>query len=125
MIHLQATGQHKNKVGLTHFPVLTHLHQHTWKIKLLHVQNVHTKYRKYFRGVLNSRLLNFARNSRKLLHREYYHFYRIAECGMSGSNGQAHIENLNSRLGPALDPKPCLLARRTCSIRIQQNGAWK
>ena len=37
----------------------------------------------------------------------------------------AQFENLNSRLRPALDLKPCLLARRARSIRIQQNGAWE
>ena len=35
------------------------------------------------------------------------------------------FENLNGRLGPALDPKPCSLARWTHSIRSQQDGAWK
>ena len=35
------------------------------------------------------------------------------------------FENLNSRLGPALDPKPCSLAQWTRSIHIQQDGAWK
>ena len=45
--------------------------------QLLHVPNVHTKYCKYFRGFLNSRLLSFARNSRKFMHREYYHIYSI------------------------------------------------
>ena len=37
----------------------------------------------------------------------------------------AQFENLNGRLGPALDPNPCSLDRWTRSIRIQQNGAWK
>ena len=50
---------------------------HMINTQLLHVQNVHTKYGKYFRGFLNSRLLSFARNSRKLMHREYYHVYSI------------------------------------------------
>ena len=45
--------------------------------QLLHVPNVHTQYRKYFRGFLNSRLLSFARNPRKLMYREYYHVYSI------------------------------------------------
>ena len=62
MIHLQATGQHKNKAGLTHAPVYyllasTHLNvQHTpptcpkcaYKIS-----------RKYFCRFMNSRLRNF------------------------------------------------------------------
>ena len=50
----------------------THLHQDTWSIHNLRVQNVYTKYRKYFCGFLNSRLLNFAR---KLMYRKYFHFY--------------------------------------------------
>ena len=48
---------------------------HMVNTQLLRVQNVHTKYRKYFRGFLNLRLLNFARNSRKLMYRKYFHFY--------------------------------------------------
>ena len=45
--------------------------------QLLHVrvQNVHTKCRKYFRGFLNSCLVNFARNLRKLMRCEYFHCY--------------------------------------------------
>ena len=63
---MYVTGQHKNKAGLslrqTRVYMYTHLHQHTWSIvfntQLLLVQNVHTKYCKYFRGFLNSHLLN-------------------------------------------------------------------
>ena len=78
MIHLQSTGQHKNKAGLTHSPVYYPFGStHMVNTQLLHVQNVHTKYRKYFRGFLNLRLLSFAQNSRKLMHREYYHVYSI------------------------------------------------
>ena len=79
-IHLQAAGQHKNKAGLTHSPVYypfasTHMVNST---QLLRVQNVHTNYRIYFRGFLNSRLLNFAR---KLMCRKYLYFYSITiEC---------------------------------------------
>ena len=36
-----------------------------------------------------------------------------------------HANNLNSRLGPALDPKPFSLARWTRPIHVQQDGAWK
>ena len=93
-MHLQATGQHKNKAYITNpshilqfftHLYITHLHQHTWSLitQLLHVQNVHTEYRKYFRGFLNSRLLNFARNSRKLMHREYYHVYSMRAKSLS------------------------------------------
>ena len=68
MIHLQATGQHKNKAGLTHSPVYyPFASTHMVNTQLLHVPNVHTKYRKYFRGFFNLRLLSFARNSRKLI----------------------------------------------------------
>ena len=67
MIHLQAAGQHKNKAGLTHSPVYyPFASTHMVNTQLLRVQNVHTKYHKYFPGFLNSRLLNFARNPRKL-----------------------------------------------------------
>ena len=73
MIHLQATGQHKNKAGLTHSPVYyPFASTHMVNTQLLLVQNVLTKYRKYFCGFLNSRLLSFAR---KLMYREYYHVY--------------------------------------------------
>ena len=76
MIHLQATGQHKNKAGLTHSPVYyPFASTHMVNTQLLHVPNVHTKCRKYFRGFLNSRLLSFARNSQKFMYREYYHIY--------------------------------------------------
>ena len=37
----------------------------------------------------------------------------------------AQFENMNARLRPAWDPKPCSLARWTRSICIQQNCAWK
>ena len=37
----------------------------------------------------------------------------------------AQFENLNGRLGPAVDPNPFSLARWTCSISIQLNGTWK
>ena len=38
----------------------------------------------------------------------------------------AQFDILNGRLGPCLvDPKPCSIASWACSIRIQQNGAWK
>ena len=72
MIHLQATGQHENKAGLTHSPVYyPFASTHMVNTQLLRVQNVHTKYCKLFRGFFNSsRLLNFARNSRKLMHRD-------------------------------------------------------
>ena len=35
------------------------------------------------------------------------------------------FENLNGRLGPALDPEACSLASWTRAIRIQQDGTWK
>ena len=80
MIHLQVcnyvTGQRKKKAGLrqtrVYYPFAS---THMVNTQLQRVQNVHTKYRKYFRGFLNSRLLNFARNSRKLMYREYFRFY--------------------------------------------------
>ena len=43
----------------TDLSIITHLHQHIMvNTQLLRVQNVHTKYCKYFRGFLISRLLN-------------------------------------------------------------------
>ena len=81
MIHLQAAGQHKNKAGLTHSPVYyPFASTHMVNTQLLRVQHVHTKYRKYVRGFLNSRLLYFVRNSQKLMCREYFHFYSIVPC---------------------------------------------
>ena len=54
------TGQHKNKAGLrqtrVYYPFAS---THMVNTQILRVQNVHTKYRNYFRGFLNSRLLNF------------------------------------------------------------------
>ena len=55
---------------------------HMVNTQLLRVQTVHTKYRKYFRGFLNSRLQNFAQNPRKLMCREYFHFYSIGKHPM-------------------------------------------
>ena len=73
MTHLQATGQHKNKAGLTHAPVYypfaATLMANT---QLSRVQNVHTKYRKYCCWFLNLCLLNLVR---KLMHHIYYHVY--------------------------------------------------
>ena len=89
MIHLQATGQHKNKAGLTHSPVYyPFASTHMVNTQLLHVPNVHTKYRKYFRGFLNSCLPSFARNSRKLTYRKYYDVY-------SNCFGTCHALDLN------------------------------
>ena len=42
--------------------------------QLLHVQNVHTKYCKYFRGFFEFALAEFARNTRKLMYRKYSTF---------------------------------------------------
>ena len=60
ILQVYLTGQHKNKAGLrqtrVYYPFAS---THMVNTQLLRVQNVHTKYRKYFRGFLNSRLLNF------------------------------------------------------------------
>ena len=76
-IYLQAAGQHKNKAGLTHSPVYYYpfASTHMVNTQLLCVLNVHTNYHKYFRWFFNSCLLNFARNSWKLMCRQYFHFY--------------------------------------------------
>ena len=71
------TGQHKNKAGLrqtwVYYPfALTHM----VNTQLLRVQNVQTKYCKYFFGFLNSRLLNFVRNTRKLIYC-ISHYFRV------------------------------------------------
>ena len=52
-----------------------------------------------------------------------YIYRRMQVEGVERASKQ--FENLSGRLGPALDTKPCLLARWTHSMRIQQNGAWK
>ena len=56
---MYVTGQHKNKASLrqtrVYYPFAS---THMVNTQLLRVQNVHTKYRKYFRGFFNSRLLN-------------------------------------------------------------------
>ena len=50
----------------------------------------------------------------------------IAECGLRGSNRQAHNLTICTVASDhALDPKPYSLAHWACSIRIQQNCAWK
>ena len=53
-------GSTKTKQVSDRLEYITHLHQHIWSIhnSYVRVQNVHTKYCKYFRGFLNSRLLN-------------------------------------------------------------------
>ena len=43
----------------------------------------------------------------------------IAECGLIGSNGQAHKLKIGF-LRLVLHSKPC-----SCCIHIQQDGAWK
>ena len=65
MIHLEVymyvTGQHKNKADLGQTRVLVYYpfaSTHMVNTQLLRVQNVHTKYHKYFCGFFNSRLLN-------------------------------------------------------------------
>ena len=50
-----------------------------------------------------------------------YRWMRIEQVQRASSQ----FENLNARLGPALDLKPCSLAQRIGSIRIQQDGRWK
>ena len=45
------------------------------KTQLLRVQNVHTKYRKYFRGFFNSRLLKNREIRENLMYREYFRVY--------------------------------------------------
>ena len=56
---LYVTGQHKNKAGLRQTWVYNQFAStHMVNTQLLRVQNVHTKYCKYFRGFLNSRFLN-------------------------------------------------------------------
>ena len=78
MTHLQATGQHKTRqashILQVYYPFAS---THMVNTQLLRVQNVHTKYRKYFHGFLNLRLLSFARIPRKSMYREYYHVYSI------------------------------------------------
>ena len=73
-IHLQATGQHKNKAGFTHSPVYDPFAStHMVNTQLLCVQNVHAyKISNIFAGFcMNSHLLNF---SRKLMRRKYSTF---------------------------------------------------
>ena len=87
MVHLQAIGQHKNKAGLTYSPVYySFASTHMVNTQLLHVQNVHTKYRKYIRRFLNLRLLNFVPNSGKLMHREYFHIFSIRKLETQGEH---------------------------------------
>ena len=74
--NMYVTGQHKNKQISDRLEYITHLHQHTWSIHNSYVsKNVHTKYRKYFRGFLNSRLLKNREIRWKLMYREYFHVY--------------------------------------------------
>ena len=50
-MHLQATGQHKNKAGLTRSPVYCPFASaHMVITQLLHVENVHTEYANIFAG---------------------------------------------------------------------------
>ena len=72
---------HLNTINTVNFAgLIFRIWQHKnirWFFNCHFCTNVHTKYRKYFRRFFNSRLLNFAQNSRKLMHREYYHVYSI------------------------------------------------
>ena len=58
---MYVTEQHKNKQISDRLEYVTHkfcINTHGQiNTQLLRVQNVHTKYHKYFRGLLNSRLL--------------------------------------------------------------------
>ena len=76
ILQVYLTGQHKNKAGLrqtrVYYPFAS---THMVNTQLLRVQNVHTKYRKYFRGFFEFALAEFPWNSRKLMYREYFHFY--------------------------------------------------
>ena len=49
-----------------------------------------------------------------------YHWMQIEQV----QRASVRFENLNSCLGPALDPKLCSLACWTRSIRTQQDSAW-
>ena len=77
-MHLQALGSTKTR-QISHIipgilPICINTHgQYTTPT----CPNVHTKYCKYFHGFLNSRLMSFPRNPRKLMYREYYHVYSI------------------------------------------------
>ena len=52
-----AQKQSRSQTDSSILPICINTHgQYTTPVR---VQNVHTKYRKYFRGFLNSRLLNF------------------------------------------------------------------
>ena len=72
---MYVTGQHKNKAGLrqtrVYYPFAS---THMVNTQLLRVQNVHTKYRKYFHRFLNLCLLNFVRNMQKFMYHKYFHF---------------------------------------------------
>ena len=55
---MYVTGQHKNKqISDSTWVYYPFASTHMVNTQHLRVQNVHTKYRKYFRGFLNSRLL--------------------------------------------------------------------
>ena len=49
----------------------------------------------------------------------------LLNADWAGPTGMRTIENFKSHLRPALDHKPCSLARWTRSIHIQQNSARK
>ena len=48
---------------------------HMVNTQLIRVQNVHTKYRKYFRGFFEFALAEKPRNPRKLMYRKYFRVY--------------------------------------------------
>ena len=77
MMHLQATGQHKNKQTSHIIQYITHLHQHTWSIHNSYMSKCTYKILQIFSRVLNLRLMSFLWNSQKLMHHEYYHVYSI------------------------------------------------
>ena len=117
-MHLQATGQHKNKAGLTHSPVY-YPFASTHMVNVLHVQNVHTKcmhknvhtkYHKYFRGFLNLCLLNFARNPWKLLHHEYYILANCSYMYLIGTVPSLTQEKVGKRSNFTTCPYFCCLS---------------
>ena len=63
----------------------------------------------------------------RIIANPWFHFVMLSRRlrTVQVQQASAQFEHLNSCLGPAVDPKPCSLARWTRSSRIQRDNAWR
>ena len=113
MIHLHVckTGQHKNKAGLRQTWVyITHVHQHYGQYTTSTCPKCAYKILQIFSRVFEFALAEFARNTRKLMYREYFHFYS------SFQNLVQTIEMGNNNFLPILNTKQICLNENALNL---------